>query len=57
MSTNTFNPNGAEYIRSLIAEAVENGSRTATVKGNYIISEAVGQEEKGAHMVATITFS
>ena len=41
MSTNTFNPNGTEYIRSLIAEAVENGSRTATVTGSFIISETI----------------
>ena len=41
MNYNGFVTGGAEYIRGLIAEAVENGSRTATVSGEYIIDDAV----------------
>lgn len=36
-----FNPNGTEYITGLIAEAVQNGSRKATVRGNFIINSAI----------------
>jgi len=36
-----FQENGAEYITSLIGEAVKNGSRTAVVEGKYIIDRAV----------------
>lgn len=36
-----FREDGTDYINSLIAEAVENGSRTATVRGDMIIDEAV----------------
>ena len=36
-----FNSNGSEYISGLIAEGINNGSRTAKVSGNYLITEAV----------------
>ena len=36
-----FAPNGYEYIRSKIDEAIENRSRTATVSGNFEIAEAI----------------
>jgi len=36
-----FAKNGSEYLSSLIAAAVENGSRVATVTGNYEIEWAV----------------
>ncbi|MBR2930496.1 MAG: hypothetical protein IKC32_04635 [Clostridia bacterium] len=32
---------GSEYIRRLIKDAISDGSRTATVVGNYIIDEAI----------------
>ena len=38
---NNFNKGGSEYITKLIDEAVNDGSRTATVSGNWIIDEAV----------------
>ena len=36
-----FKKNGSEYISSLIAEGVANGSRRATVTGNYEIVSAI----------------
>ena len=36
-----FAPNGYEYIRSKIDEAIENRSRTATVSGNWLIDQAI----------------
>lgn len=36
-----FKPDGSQYISDLISSAVENGSRTALVRGNWIIDEAV----------------
>lgn len=36
-----FLQNGSECIKRLIDEATENGSRTATVSGKFIISEAI----------------
>ena len=36
-----FNKGGSEYISSLIAAAVSDESRTATVSGNWIIDEAI----------------
>ena len=36
-----LNPNGSDYINSLIEKAIEDGSRTATVNGGYLIDEAV----------------
>ena len=41
MSNSTFKSGGSEYISSRIAAAVSDGSRTATVSGNWIIDEAV----------------
>lgn len=41
MPNKDFTPNGTEYIKALIAEAVENGSRTAKVSGSFIIAEAI----------------
>ena len=38
---NNFNKGGSKYISSLIAAAVADESRTATVSGNWIIDEAV----------------
>ena len=40
-NNNGFSINGTKYINSLIRKAIEDGSRTATVSGNLIISEAV----------------
>lgn len=40
-SYESFRKDGAEYITSLIAEAVENGSRTAVVGGNMLIDRAI----------------
>ena len=37
----SFQENGAAYIQNLISEAVENGSRTCTVSGNWEIEETV----------------
>ena len=37
----SFIKNGSEYITSLISEGVKNGSRSATVSGNYEISTAI----------------
>ena len=37
----SFIKNGSEYISELIAEGVKNGTRTATVTGNYEIASAV----------------
>lgn len=36
-----FRPNGTEYISKLIENAVKEGSRMATVTGNYIIDSAI----------------
>ena len=36
-----FKRGGAAYIRALIREGIENGSRTATVRGDHEIEEAV----------------
>lgn len=36
-----FQQNGFAYITKLIEEAIENGSRTAVVQGEYIIDEAI----------------
>ena len=36
-----FSPNGTEYVTGLIEEAVKNESRTATVRGSWIIEAAV----------------
>lgn len=36
-----FTPNGTEYISRLIAEATQNGSRKATVRGKFIIDSAI----------------
>ena len=36
-----FSPNGTEYVTGLIEEAVKNESRTATVRGSWIIDTAV----------------
>ena len=36
-----FKPNGTQYVRELIRGAIENGSRTAVVRGDWIIEEAV----------------
>lgn len=41
MKTRSFNQDGAQYITALISEAVENGTRTATVSGSFIIDEAI----------------
>ncbi len=41
MQKKHFTPNGTEYISQLIAEAVQNGSRKATVQGNFIIDSAI----------------
>ena len=41
MENKTFLQNGTEYVTALIAEAVENGSRTATVTGRYTVTEAI----------------
>lgn len=37
----TFSPNGSKHIKELILTAIGNGSRTATVSGNWKISEAI----------------
>ena len=37
----SFIKNGSEYISGLIAQGVKNGTRTATVSGNYEIASAV----------------
>lgn len=39
--TKTFLKNGTEYMQMLIREAVHNGSRTATVRGNWEIESEV----------------
>lgn len=36
-----FKEGGTQYVNSLIAAAIEDGSRTATVRGNWIIDDAV----------------
>lgn len=36
-----FSAGGSEYISSLIKSGIEDGSRTATVKGNHIVDTAV----------------
>lgn len=41
MNEKIFQKNGTEYISALIAEAVENGSRTARISGCLEIAEAV----------------
>ena len=41
MSDTAFTKNGSSYISSKIEEAVSNKSRTATVNGNWEISEAI----------------
>ena len=41
MESNSFLPNVTEYVTALIAAAVENGSRTATVTGSYTVTEAI----------------
>jgi hypothetical protein len=41
MTNAIFNPNGSEYIASLIAAAVADESRTATVSGNWTIDSEV----------------
>ena len=41
MENTYFNPQGSEHIESLIRDAVENESRTATVSGNWIIDSAI----------------
>ena len=39
--TDLFTKNGSDYITGLIAEAIQNGSRTATVCGNWEIDREV----------------
>ena len=41
MNNKSFNKSGTEYINSLIKEAIENETRTATVTGAHEIAEAV----------------
>ncbi len=41
MNCDDFFTNGAEHITELIEEAIKDGSRTATVRGNFIIGRAV----------------
>ena len=41
MSEKQFSPNGSTHISELIRTAVENGSRTATVTGNWEIETEV----------------
>jgi len=41
MQNPNFTPNGTEHISGLIAEAAKNGSRKATVSGNFIIDSAI----------------
>ena len=37
----SYYPNGTKYIINLIDEAIRNGSRTSTVKGDFIIDEVI----------------
>lgn len=41
MNNKSFNKNGTEYINALIKDAIENETRTATVKGAHEIDTAV----------------
>lgn len=41
MNEKIFMPHGSEYIRALIEEAVRDGSRTATVSGNFEIDSVI----------------